>query len=138
MTEFRLVTEFPGATDYLRLRAITGLSQFSEEAAILGQMGTIFGVSIMRGDDVVGMGRIIGDGGCIFQVVDIAVDPDCQGHGLGKQIVGALTDYIHTSIPEGAYVSLIADLPADALYAQFGFVPTAPASIGMAMKAGKR
>ncbi|MDN0085028.1 hypothetical protein QU487_20175 [Crenobacter sp. SG2305] len=37
-------------------------------------------------------------------------------------------------MPETGYVSLIADGPAHALYAQFGFVPTAPASVGMALK----
>ena len=37
-------------------------------------------------------------------------------------------------IPKGAYVSLIADTPADQLYAQFGFVPTAPRSLGMAFR----
>jgi hypothetical protein len=34
--------------------------------------------------------------------------------------------------PAEAYVSLIADGEAHRLYAQFGFRPTAPASIGMA------
>lgn len=138
MSGYRLVQEFPGVADYLRLRKITGLSQFSEEAATIAVAGTIFGVSVRRGDDVVGMGRIIGDGGCLFQVVDIAVDPECQGAGLGKQIVGALTEYIHTSIPDGAFVSLIADVPADRLYAQFGFEPTAPVSVGMSLRAGRR
>ncbi|WP_373454357.1 hypothetical protein [Cereibacter changlensis] len=27
------------------------------------------------------MGRLIGDGGCFFQIVDIAVDPSHQGQG---------------------------------------------------------
>jgi hypothetical protein len=35
-------------------------------------------------------------------------------------------------VGDGGYVSLIADGKAHALYAQFGFAPTAPASIGMA------
>ncbi|MFD2882298.1 hypothetical protein ACFTAO_51075 [Paenibacillus rhizoplanae] len=31
------------------------------------------------------MGRVIGDGGCFFQVTDIAVKPSFQGRGLGKK-----------------------------------------------------
>ena len=38
------------------------------------------------------------------------------------------------TLPKGAYVSLIADTPADRLYAQFGFVATAPRSLGMAYR----
>ena len=37
------------------------------------------------------MGRVIGDGGLFFQVVDIAVEPAHQGRGLGKAIVAAGT-----------------------------------------------
>lgn len=38
-----------------------------------------------------------------------------------------------SNVPYGAYVSLIASGDAHRLYGQFGFTPTAPASIGMEM-----
>jgi GNAT superfamily N-acetyltransferase len=80
------------------------------------------------------MGRVIGDGGTAFQIVDIAVLPEHQKRGLGKRIVSALVDWLHANAPKSAYVSLIADGPAKDLYAQYGFEPTAPASIGMAFR----
>jgi hypothetical protein len=46
-----------------------------------------------------------------------------------------LTRYIADNLPRSAYVSLIADVPANRLYEQFGFVETAPRSVGMAMTA---
>lgn len=42
--------------------------------------------------------------------------------------------YLEANVPESGYVSLIADGEAHKLYAQFGFVHTAPASVGMAFK----
>jgi hypothetical protein len=36
-------------------------------------------------------------------------------------------------VPAETYVSLIADGEAHRLYAQYGFEPTAPASVGMAL-----
>jgi hypothetical protein len=47
-------------------------------------------------------------------------------------IVGKIVEHLKQSAPTGAHVSLIADGDAWHLYAQFGFEPTAPASIGMA------
>nr|WP_280520031.1 GNAT family N-acetyltransferase [Rhizobium cremeum] len=117
----------------MRLRHVSGLSPFSREAAEKGLPNSIFGVCLMRGEEVVGMGRIIGDGGCFFQVTDIAIDPVHQGRGLAKRIMQALSDFIAT-LPKSAYVSLIADVPANRLYAQFGFEETAPRSVGMARK----
>jgi hypothetical protein len=49
-------------------------------------------------------------------------------------IMAEIAEYIETSVPESGYVSLIADGNAQNLYAQFGFVPTAPSSVGMAFK----
>jgi ribosomal protein S18 acetylase RimI-like enzyme len=132
--DFRIEPRVPGIDDYLRLRQASGLSAFSREAAEKGLPHSIFGVCLMQGDAVVGMGRIIGDGGCFFQVTDIAIMPEHQGRGLGKMIMAALTDYIERQLPKTAYVSLIADVPANRLYQQFGFDETAPRSVGMARR----
>ncbi len=80
------------------------------------------------------MGRIVGDGGCHFQIVDIAVLPEHQGKGLGKRIMAGLVGHLDTHAPESAYVSLIADGKAKDLYTQYGFQPTAPVSIGMSRR----
>lgn len=101
------------------------------EAATRGLVNTLFAVQILFDDEPVGMGRVIGDGGCFFQVVDIAVLPAHQGKGLGKAIMRAIVDWLDLQVPPSGYVSLIADGKANLLYAGFGFVPTAPKSIGM-------
>ena len=76
------------------------------------------------------------DGGLTFQIVDIAVDPDHQGRGLGKTIVGRLVEHLRENAPAGAHISLLADGPAEHLYAKFGFRLTAPASVGMDLPLG--
>ena len=124
----------PAIATYQLLRVATGLSAKSTEAAAKGLPNSLFAVQVLLGDEVVGMGRIIGDGGCFFQVVDIAVLPAHQGKGLGKRIMGEIMQFIETEVPPSAYVSLIADGQAQDLYAQFGFRHTAPASVGMALK----
>ncbi len=131
---YRIEPRIPATDDYLRLRQVCGLSPFSRQAAEKGLPNSIFAVCLMLGDETVGMGRIIGDGGCFFQVSDIAIDPAHQGRGLAKWIMAALTENIETQLPKTAYVSLIADVPAHRLYAQFGFEETAPRSVGMARK----
>ena len=111
------------------------MSGFSEDAARAGLAGTIHSVVVLyEGAAVVGMGRLIGDGGCFFQIVDIAVHPEHQGRGLGKTIMEAIMAYVSRELPASAYVSLIADVPANKLYEKFGFKETAPRSLGMAYR----
>jgi len=129
---YELVGEPPGVEDFMRLRQVAGLSPKSDHGARIGLANTWFGVTVRLGGRAIGMGRIIGDGGTAFQIVDIAVEPEHQGKGLGKRIMAALMDHLHGHAPDGAYVSLIADGDARHLYAQYGFEPVMPASIGMA------
>lgn len=134
MTTYSCVLETPSVETYRALRLASGLSPKTIEAALKGLPNTLFAVQILHDAQPVGMGRVIGDGGCFFQVVDIAVLKGHQGKGLGKRIMGEILQYIEAEVPESGYVSLIADGQAQDLYAQFGFVHTAPRSVGMAYK----
>ncbi|MFJ4713381.1 GNAT family N-acetyltransferase [Streptomyces sp. NPDC088785] len=122
----------PSVEVFRRLRTDAGLSDRSPRAAALALPNTWFGVLLRHRGEEIGMGRIIGDGGTAFQIVDICVHPAHQGRGLGRRIMAALTDELERRAPASAYVSLIADGPARFLYEKFGFVETsAYGSVGM-------
>jgi ribosomal protein S18 acetylase RimI-like enzyme len=82
------------------------------------------------------MGRVIGDGGWYFHVVDMAVHPEHQRRGLGDAVLTELLDRIRAAAPAGAFVNLLADPPGRRLYARHGFTPTAPGSVGMGRMLG--
>jgi GNAT superfamily N-acetyltransferase len=133
---YKLVMAPPPVSDYLRLRLESGLTPKTEEqarAALPGSWAACHVVEEARGE-IVGMGRLIGDGGWYFHVVDMAVLPDHQRRGLGDAILTALLDRIRESAPPGARVNLLADPPGRQLYAKHGFVETAPASVGMELR----
>lgn len=132
MDPYRLDETIPAVHEYCDLRIAAGLSERSREAAALGLPATLFAVSIRLGDDLVAMGRVVGDGGCNLAVVDIAVHPDHQRRGLGRRVMTSLMDRVRDRTPASAYVDLIADGGSPALYAEFGFEFTAPASVAMA------
>jgi GNAT superfamily N-acetyltransferase len=131
---YSILREIPTVETYRALRTGSGLSDKTIEAAARGLPRSLFGVQVLLAAKPIGMGRVIGDGGCFFQVVDIAVLKEHQGRGVGKMIMEEIMKYIEANVPESGYVSLIADGEAHKLYARFGFVPTAPASIGMAFR----
>lgn len=111
---------------------LRGLSPKTAEAAVRGLPRTFFAVVVRRNEEIVGMGRVIGDGGLFLQIVDIAVEPTHQGRGFGQRDHGRFGRSSQAPTP-GAYASLIADGEAHRLYSGFGFKPNAPTSIGMAM-----
>lgn len=119
---------------YRHLRVASCLSAKLHEAAELGLKNSLHSV-LLRDDagNALGMGRVIGDGGCFCQVVDICVLPEWQGRGLGKIIMEDIIAYIAT-LPESCYISLLADGEAYRLYEKYGFKDTLPLSRGMFVK----
>ncbi|GGD37725.1 GNAT family N-acetyltransferase [Pseudoxanthomonas indica] len=128
---YTLQARVPDIDDVLRLRVESGLSPRTRAAAEAGLPNSLFGVTLMHDGQAIGMGRIIGDGGCSFVIVDIAVQPAHQKRGLGRAIMDALDAWLKAHAPDGAHISLIADGDARHLYARYGFKDVGPASIGM-------
>jgi GNAT superfamily N-acetyltransferase len=131
MDGIELVEHFPGVDDYCRLRELAAMSPRTREAAQRGLPNTLYGVSLHRDGDVIGMGRIIGDGGCFYTVADIAVAPAYQGRGQGRRIMDALDAWLRRNVEPSAVVSLVADGDAKHLYAKYGFVESAPVAVNM-------
>jgi GNAT superfamily N-acetyltransferase len=133
---YRLADGPPTVADYLLLRDRAGLSPRRQDQAHAALGGSWAAVHVLHEADAktVGMGRLLGDGGWYFHLVDMAVLPEHQRRGLGDVILTVLLERIRREAPAGAYVNLMADPPGRRLYARHGFTPTAPDSIGMARK----
>lgn len=113
--------EVPKVADYIAIRIAAGLSLKSEEAARRGLPNTLFGVVVYRDDTPVGIGRVIGDSGCFYEITDMAVLPAHQKKGVGDMIMRAIMAYLHANAPKTAYVSLMADHGTPHFYARYGF-----------------
>ncbi len=124
----------PSAEDYVHLRSAAGLTPRRLDQAGPALAGSWKAVHILHSSSgkTVAMGRVIGDGGWCFHVVDMAVLPEHQRRGLGDRVLTALMDGIRMDAPSGAWVNLLADPPGRRLYERHGFRETAPHSVGMA------
>lgn len=130
---YTLHNGFPPVADYRRIRVAAGLSARTEAQAARAVTGSWYGCFAQYQDpsapssstpgQIVGMGRIIGDGGWYFHIADMGVVPEHQKKGLGDAILKNLLEYIEKNAAEGEpYVSLFADPPGRKLYAKNGFV----------------
>ncbi|MCT9843763.1 GNAT family N-acetyltransferase [Leclercia adecarboxylata ATCC 23216 = NBRC 102595] len=128
---FEFIETHPSAEDFCRLREIAGLSPRNLEAAKKGLPASCYAVHVRHEGIPVGMGRVVGDGALNFEIVDIAVDPNFQGKGLGRAIMEHIMDWLGKNAWDGTYISLVADVPA--LYEKFGFENVTPACEGMAI-----
>lgn len=129
--DFEIKRRTPTPEEYNRIREAAGLSVKDEIAVERGLAGTLFAVCIEYEGETVGIGRVIGDGGIFFEVVDIAVVPEHQKKGLGAAIMEELMSWVHEHARPTAFVSLISDKGMSGFYERYGFKVRPPESPGM-------
>lgn len=135
MSQYDVRSQIPDVDTYIRVRLQAGLSEKTIEAATKGLANSLFGITTYVGCEPVGIGRVIGDGSCFFEIADIAVVPEHQGQGLGRRIMEAFMVWVHEHVPKSAYVSLMADHGTQAFYQKFGFqLAELPKSAGMFLR----
>lgn len=127
--------QVPSADDYHRLRKAVNWHALSNERAQPGLKNSLYAVSVYDGEQLVAMGRIVGDGHIYFYLQDLMVRPDYQHHGLGSKIMESLMQYIdeHAPVKSGAYVGLMMAPGLHDFYEKFGFkdLPKDSPAMGM-------
>lgn len=131
-SRFCVIDKVVGVDDFIRLRSITGLSPRDRETAENGLPNSLFGTHVTHDNRVIAMARVVGDGALNFDIVDVAVDPEFQGQGLGRLVMQSVMDYLARHANTDSYITLMADVPQ--LYEKFGFSYSRPETEGMYMK----
>ena len=132
---YQVKAEIPTVEEYIEIRLAAGLSRKSEAAAEIALPNSIYGVTVYCDDEKIGIARIVGDGGCFFEITDMAILPEHQSKGVGRMIMEHLVNWLHENAPKTAYISLIADHGTPEFYAKFGFKKAEmPNSSGMSMR----
>ena len=82
--------------DYLKIRSQVGWIELGEEQAAKALENSLYIVGAYDNGNLVGMGRIIGDGAVICYVQDLIVVPESQHLGIGSIVLKALIHYVET------------------------------------------
>lgn len=108
--------------DYCRLRESVEWLNFAREQTEKALNNSLYTVAAEKDKQVVGMGRLIGDG-MYYTIVDIVVQPAYQKMGIGSKIVDMLLKYVNKETPVGgrSSVQLVAEKGKEAFYEKRGF-----------------
>ena len=131
---FSIEAGVPDVDTYLQLREKAGMRGRTIQGATKGLGSELFSVILRESEsgEAVGMGRVVGDGGTVFHICDMAVDEKWQGKGGGTMIMDSLMEYIVKEASPLSYINLMADV--DGFYERWGFKPTIPNSRGMFLR----
>lgn len=131
MTDYSLVERKPTVEEFNGIRQAAGLSIKNQAAAEKGIANSLFSACILFQGKCIGIGRVVGDGGLVFDIVDVAVLPEHQGKGLGKQIMESLMVYIRSNASPTAFISLMTEEKLAEFYQNYKFKVRGPSNPGM-------
>ena len=109
--------DFDMIYDYLSLRSDWAAGRTMEAIRDSRENSLTFG--IYKGQQQVGMARVITDYATFAYVCDVFVLPDFRGEGLGKWLMKVVTE--HPDLQRGWWI--LATRDAHGLYEQVGFTP---------------
>lgn len=109
--------------DYCNLRKSVGWLLFSKEQTENALKNSFFTVIAVDDNEVIGMGRLIGDG-MYYMIADIVVSPPYQKKGVGTSIINTIIDFVGRNTPIGgrSSIQLIAEKGKELFYEKIGFM----------------
>jgi ribosomal protein S18 acetylase RimI-like enzyme len=123
MLEYKLLENKLKAEDFIRLKISAGFRERPTKFVEIALKNNLYDVVALVDDEVVGMGRLVGDGVMYWYLQEIVVLPEYQGKGIGTAIVNKLLEYIaeHTEKGNFTSVGLTAAEGKEGFYERFGF-----------------
>ncbi|MDR3598032.1 GNAT family N-acetyltransferase [Clostridium sp.] len=121
MGDFNIVEKLPSIDKYIKLRKEVGWETVDIETAKRGINNSNYCICIECEGNLIGFGRVVGDGATVFYIHDIMVSPKYQKQKLGLKIMEKVMEYIYINYSDKAFIGLIAKHDLDKFYSKFGF-----------------
>lgn len=131
--ELTIIERPPTVLEHKTLWEAVGWGKVNIEMTEQSIANSVYGVVAISDGNVIGMGRIVGDGAMYYYIQDVAVLPEHQNKGIGKKIIDKLLNYINENCAGAGFVGLFASHGKDEFYEKFGFKDHSPGMTGMFM-----
>lgn len=97
--------------EYLTLREKVGWKKLTDKQAAHALANCLYKVKAVDADgQVVGMGRVVGDGAVVCYIQDLIVIPQVQAQGIGSQIIQKLKSVCGISAGRGKHDDAMSDV----------------------------
>ena len=112
------------AKDFLKLRESAGWPLPKDQQLEAGLKNSLVTIAAVHEKQIIGMGRLIGDGFINCYIQDVIVYPEYRGKGIGTAIMEKLIAYAKDNGFSGTHITigLFAAKGKEKFYRQFGFV----------------
>lgn len=134
MAEYEIRQLLPSAEDYNRLRKAVGWVTYDVPVIELSLPKSLYCVCAMLNDRIVGMARVVGDGGLVFYIQDVIVEPEHQRRGIGTRLMDRIMDYLRSNASNNSMIGLMSARGKEPFYEKYGFTVRPNGRLGAGMQ----
>ena len=131
--KYSLKLESPSIEEFLNLRNKIGWGELDFNMAKTSLENSLFHVIIRDQSQLIGMGRVVGDGAMYFYIQDVIVDPSYQNSGVGAILMRQIESYLSVAAKKGSTIGLLAAKGKEAFYTHYGYILRPSNSLGNGM-----
>lgn len=123
---------FPKIREFVKLFNSIGWKR-EEKRIKTNSKFTTFALSLYVDKEIVGMGRVVGDG-AYYTIYDIVVDKKYQGLGMGSIIMREIVEWYKSIEDDDTFLYVNASKGKETFYQKFGFISRPNDDVGAGMK----
>ena len=123
----------PTIDEYHALRDMVGWGVPEASATRESIENAQFSVCLEKDGKLVGLGRVVGDGGLYFYIQDVIVAEEYRGLGYATMIMDEVMEYLKAHAKTGSFVGLFSTKGVEGLYEKYGFIRRPNEAFGAGM-----
>jgi len=131
--KYSVKLESPSIEEFLNLRDQIGWGELDFNLAKTSLNNSLFHVIVRDKSQLIGMGRIVGDGAMYFYIQDVIVVPSYQNSGVGSVLMDQIEKYLSVAAKKGSTIGLLAAKGKEAFYTRYGYMLRPSDSLGNGM-----
>lgn len=133
MNVYKYKRKMPSAKEWKTLRSFANWSLYEDSIFEIAAQNTLYAITVYKNHEVIGMGRVVGDGIICFYIQDVVINPLYRNKGIGKNIVLKLLNIIQKNARPNAVIGLMSAKGTEKFYEKLGFVQRPNNTMGSGM-----
>lgn len=122
--------------DFIRLYESAGWGTKREDMVHVSLMNSFATFTVEQDGIIIGMARLLGDGGMSFYLKDLVILPEYQEQGIGRKLLEHVQCYIRARLEKGwtASLELMSAKGKETFYKKAGFTENPSEYLGAGMR----
>jgi ribosomal protein S18 acetylase RimI-like enzyme len=133
MLNYQLVEKLPTPEEYNQLRQSVGWGIYARDVILQALPNSLYCICAVKDGEIIGMARIIGDGGIAYYIQDVILKPEYQRQGIGTQLMDKVMEFIRAHANNNSVIGLMAAKGKEAFYTRYGFTVRPDDRLGSGM-----